>query len=59
MLINSAEVAKLGGPTFVAWITRKDYAAARPEVVKAVYQGHSRHLRAFPQGPGRLQGRNG
>ena len=35
MLIDLAEVAKLGGPTFVAWITRKDYAAAHPEVVKA------------------------
>lgn len=35
VLIDSAEVAKLGGPTFVAWITRKDYAAAHPDVLKA------------------------
>ena len=28
VLINSAEVAKLGGPTFVAWIARKDFAAS-------------------------------
>ena len=35
VLIDSGEVAKLGGPTFVAWITRNDYAAAHPEVVKA------------------------
>ena len=38
VLIDSAEVAKLGGPTFVAWITRKDYAAAHPEVLKAFTQ---------------------
>jgi taurine transport system substrate-binding protein len=30
VLIDSADVAKLGGPTFVAWITRKDYAASHP-----------------------------
>jgi taurine transport system substrate-binding protein len=35
VLVDSAEVAKLGGPTFVAWITRKDYAAAHPDVLKA------------------------
>jgi taurine transport system substrate-binding protein len=35
ILIDSAEVAKLGGPTFVAWITRKDYASAHPGVLKA------------------------
>jgi taurine transport system substrate-binding protein len=34
ILIDSAEVAKLGGPTFVAWITRKDYASSHPEVLK-------------------------
>jgi taurine transport system substrate-binding protein len=35
ILVDSAEVAKLGGPTFVAWITRKDYAAAHADVLKA------------------------
>ncbi len=35
VLIDSAEVAKLGGPTFVAWITRKDFADAHPDVLKA------------------------
>ena len=35
VLIDSAGVAKIGGPTFVAWITRKDYAAAHPDVLKA------------------------
>src|SRR6202789_3170270 len=35
VLIDSAEVAKLGGPTFVAWITRNDYAAAHPAALKA------------------------
>jgi taurine transport system substrate-binding protein len=35
VLIDSAEVAKLGGPTFVAWITRKDYAAAHAKELTA------------------------
>ncbi len=35
VLIDSAGVAKLGGPTFVAWITRKDFAASHPEVLTA------------------------
>ena len=35
ILIDSAEVGKLGGPTFVAWITRKDYAASHPGVLNA------------------------
>jgi taurine transport system substrate-binding protein len=35
VLIDSSEVAKLGGPTFVAWITRNDYAAAHPAALKA------------------------
>lgn len=35
ILIDSAEVARLGAPTFVAWITRNDYAAAHPDVLKA------------------------
>ncbi|HEY1942831.1 MAG TPA: taurine ABC transporter substrate-binding protein [Roseiarcus sp.] len=35
VLIDSAEVAKLGGPTFVAWITRKDFAAKHPGALRA------------------------
>ncbi len=35
ILTDSAEVAKLGGPTFVAWIARKDYASVHPDVLKA------------------------
>jgi len=35
VLIDSAEVAKLGGPTFVAWVTRNDYAAEHPAALKA------------------------
>jgi taurine transport system substrate-binding protein len=35
VLIDSAEVAKLGGPTFVAWIARKDYAASHAKEVTA------------------------
>ena len=35
VLITSAEVAKLGAPTFVAWIVRNDFAAEHPEVVTA------------------------
>lgn len=34
ILIDSAGVAKLGGPTFVAWAARKDYAAKHPDVLK-------------------------
>ncbi|MDQ0474453.1 taurine ABC transporter substrate-binding protein [Labrys wisconsinensis] len=35
VLITSAEVAKLGGPTFVAWIARDDFAKAHPDIVTA------------------------
>lgn len=35
VLITSAEVAKLGGPTFAAWIARNDFAAAHPEILTA------------------------
>jgi taurine transport system substrate-binding protein len=35
VLITSAEVAKLGAPTFVAWIVRNDFAAANPQAVRA------------------------
>lgn len=35
VLITSEEVAKLGGPTFVAWIARDDFTKAHPEVVTA------------------------
>ena len=35
VLITSSEVAKLGGPTFDAWIVRNDFAAKHPDVVKA------------------------
>ncbi|HEY5203470.1 MAG TPA: taurine ABC transporter substrate-binding protein [Roseiarcus sp.] len=38
VLIDSAGVAKLGAPTFVAWVARKDYAAAHPDVLKAFTQ---------------------
>lgn len=35
VLTTSAEVAKWGAPTFDAWIARKDFAAANPDVVKS------------------------
>lgn len=35
VLITSAEVAKLGAPTFVAWIARDEFAKAHPEIVTA------------------------
>jgi taurine transport system substrate-binding protein len=35
VLITSGEVAKLGGPTFVAWITRNDFADQHPDVLTA------------------------
>jgi taurine transport system substrate-binding protein len=35
VLITSEEVAKLGGPTFVAWIARNDFAKSHPDDVTA------------------------
>lgn len=35
VLITSGELAKLGAPTFDAWIVRKDFADKHPDVVKA------------------------
>jgi taurine transport system substrate-binding protein len=35
VLADSTDVAEWGGPTFDAWIVRKDFAAANPDVVKA------------------------
>lgn len=35
VLVDSAEVATWGAPTFDAWIVRKDYAEQHPEIVTA------------------------
>ncbi|WP_296260197.1 MULTISPECIES: taurine ABC transporter substrate-binding protein [unclassified Pseudomonas] len=35
VLITSGELAKVGAPTFDAWIVRKDFADQHPEIVKA------------------------
>jgi len=35
VLITSGELAKVGAPTFDAWIVRKDFATKHPEIVKA------------------------
>ncbi len=35
VLADSADVAEWGGPTFDAWIVRKDYAEANPDIVTA------------------------
>ncbi|MFZ6045749.1 taurine ABC transporter substrate-binding protein [Pseudomonas sp. CR3202] len=35
VLISSAELSKVGAPTFDAWIVRKDFAEKHPEVVRA------------------------
>ncbi|WP_122709902.1 taurine ABC transporter substrate-binding protein [Pseudomonas viridiflava] len=35
VLITSGELAKVGAPTFDAWIVRKDFAAKHPDVVSA------------------------
>ena len=35
VLADSADVAEWGGPTFDAWIVRKDYAEQHPEIVTA------------------------
>ena len=51
VLIDSAEVGKLGGPTFVAWITRDDYAKAHPAVLKTftkITLGTFAHFRKEP-----------
>lgn len=38
ILATSADVAKWGAPTFDAWIARKDFSAANPDVVKSFVQ---------------------
>ncbi|MET1077372.1 MAG: taurine ABC transporter substrate-binding protein [Pseudomonas sp.] len=38
VLITSAELSHLGAPTFDAWIVRKDFAEAHPDVVRAFAQ---------------------
>jgi taurine transport system substrate-binding protein len=38
VLADSADVAEWGGPTFDAWIVRKDYAEQHPDVVQAFVQ---------------------
>ena len=38
VLITSGELAKLGAPTFDAWIVRKDFASKHPDVVRAFAQ---------------------
>lgn len=35
VLITSGELAKVGAPTFDAWIVRKDFADKHPDIVKA------------------------
>ncbi|MET3927043.1 taurine ABC transporter substrate-binding protein [Devosia sp. 2618] len=35
VLADSADVAQWGGPTFDAWIVRKDFAEANPDIVNA------------------------
>jgi taurine transport system substrate-binding protein len=35
VLITSGELAKIGAPTFDAWIVRKDFADKHPEIVKS------------------------
>ncbi|WP_409275829.1 taurine ABC transporter substrate-binding protein [Pseudomonas sp. KCJK9111] len=38
VLITSGELAKVGAPTFDAWIVRKDFASKHPNVVRAFAQ---------------------
>ncbi|MBF8659854.1 taurine ABC transporter substrate-binding protein [Pseudomonas putida] len=38
VLITSGELAKVGAPTFDAWIVRKDFASKHPDVVRAFAQ---------------------
>ncbi|HAL69229.1 MAG TPA: taurine ABC transporter substrate-binding protein [Pseudomonas sp.] len=38
VLITSGELAKIGAPTFDAWIVRKDFASKHPDVVRAFAQ---------------------
>lgn len=51
VLVSSAEVAKWGAPTFDAWIARKDFAAANPDVVRAFVRTTTDAYAAYRQAP--------
>ncbi len=52
VLITSGELAKLGAPTFDAWIVRKDFAARHPEVVSAFAKVTLDAYASYRQDPG-------
>ncbi|EIK98454.1 taurine ABC transporter periplasmic binding protein [Pseudomonas sp. M47T1] len=61
VLITSGELAKLGAPTFDAWIVRKDFAAKHPEIVKAfakvtldAYADYRKDPKAWLANPGNV-----
>lgn len=51
VLVSSSEVAKWGAPTFDAWIARKDFSAANPDVVKAFVRTTTDAYAAYRQSP--------
>lgn len=52
VLADSADVAGWGGPTFDAWIVRKDFAAAHPEIVTAFVRVTGAATDAYLADPG-------
>lgn len=51
VLASSSEVATWGAPTFDAWIARKDFAAANPDVVKGFVTVTTDAYAAYRQNP--------
>jgi len=51
VLASSSEVAKWGAPTFDAWIARKDFATANPDVVKGFVTVTTDAYAAYRQDP--------
>ncbi len=51
VILDSAEVADWGAPTFDAWIVRKDYAAEHPEAVRGFVAETARAYDAYRADP--------
>lgn len=51
VLISSGELAKLGAPTFDAWLVRRDFARKHPEVVSAFARVTLDSFAAYNQDP--------
>lgn len=57
VLVTSSEVATWGAPTFDAWIARKDFSAANPDVVKGFVRVTSDAYAAYRQNPAAWTGK--